>query len=344
MRHDGEFHRVADPLRRPVDGVLTLLPSNAVGSPLDKVRVGVARALTLLEEPYALLRKPETSIMQRVRSMGFSEAMIDRFFRPFFGGIFFDRELGTTSRLFDWVFRMLATGENCLPEEGIGAVPDQLVADLPEGAVRLNTRVQSVDAERRVVTLADGSEVAAPAGIVVAIEGPAARALLGEKLEAAPTNAAPGVGTACVYFGCAKSAAPLEGEEPILFLNGDGKGMVNNASVLSAVAPSYAPAGKALVSVSVLGVPDMSDEELTEAVRGELTAWFGADKTSQWEALAVYRVPFAQPAQAPPTDLERPVRLGAGLYVCGDHRGAATLDAAILTGHQAAEALIKDFK
>ena len=172
MRHDGEFHRVADPLRRPVDGVLTLLPSNAVGSPLDKVRVGVARALTLLEEPYALLRKPETSIMQRVRSMGFSEAMIDRFFRPFFGGIFFDRELGTTSRLFDWVFRMLATGENCLPEEGIGAVPDQLVADLPEGAVRLNTRVQSVDAERRVVTLADGSEVAAPAGIVVAIEGP----------------------------------------------------------------------------------------------------------------------------------------------------------------------------
>lgn len=41
---------------------------------------------------------------------GFSEAIIDRFFRPFLGGIFFDRGLGTTSRLFAFVMRMLATG------------------------------------------------------------------------------------------------------------------------------------------------------------------------------------------------------------------------------------------
>lgn len=41
---------------------------------------------------------------------GFSEAIIDRFFRPFLGGIFFDRGLGTTSRLLKFVMRMLATG------------------------------------------------------------------------------------------------------------------------------------------------------------------------------------------------------------------------------------------
>lgn len=30
--------------------------------------------------------------------------------------------------------------------------------------------------------------------------------------------------------------------------------------------------------------------------------------------------------QAPPTNLELPVDLGNGLYVCGDHRDTATLE------------------
>ena len=66
---------------------------------------------------------------------GFSEAIIDRFFRPFLGGIFFDASLGTSSRLFQFVMRMLATGTNCLPAAGIGAVADQLAARLPSGSV-----------------------------------------------------------------------------------------------------------------------------------------------------------------------------------------------------------------
>lgn len=45
-----------------------------------------------------------------VQAEGFSEAIIDRFFRPFLGGIFFDRSLGTSSRLLTFVMRMLATG------------------------------------------------------------------------------------------------------------------------------------------------------------------------------------------------------------------------------------------
>ncbi len=68
---------------------------------------------------------------------GFSEAIIDRFFRPFLGGIFFDDGLGTSSRLFDFVMRCLVTGANCLPAGGIGAVAEQLAARLPPGVVRL---------------------------------------------------------------------------------------------------------------------------------------------------------------------------------------------------------------
>lgn len=62
--------------------------------------------------------------------------MINRFFRPFMGGIFFDRELGTSSRLFEFVMRMLATGDNCLPVNGIGALADNLSDQLPSGSIK----------------------------------------------------------------------------------------------------------------------------------------------------------------------------------------------------------------
>jgi hypothetical protein len=45
-------------------------------------------------------------------------------------------------------------------------------------------------------------------------------------------------------------------------------------------------------------------------------------------------------AQAPPTDLSRPVRLSEGLFVCGDHRDSATLDGALKSGRRAAEAIL----
>lgn len=61
--------------------------------------------------------------------------MIDRFFRPFMGGIFFDRDLGTSSRLFEFVMQMLANGDNCLPAKGIGALSQNLADQLPADTV-----------------------------------------------------------------------------------------------------------------------------------------------------------------------------------------------------------------
>ncbi len=53
----------------------------------------------------------------------------------------------------------------------------------------------------------------------------------------------------CFYYAAEE---PLV-TEPLLVLNGDGAGRVNNSAVISRVAPTYAPAGKHLVSVAVLG-------------------------------------------------------------------------------------------
>lgn len=206
-----------------------------------------------------------------VQAEGFSPAMVDRFFRPFLGGIFFDRGLSVTSRLFTFVMRVLATGLNCLPATGIGAVPKQLAAPLYRTrSIRVNTPVSAVSPETEMgpacVTLAGGkNRIVARSGVVVATDGPAATQLLKRSgVGLGGADGSPGVGTACVYFSAAKPPR----DEPILYLDGDGTRLVNNCCFPSTVAPSYAPEGRTLVSASTIGTHDeLSDEELAE-VRG----------------------------------------------------------------------------
>ncbi|KAL4854581.1 4-substituted benzoates-glutamate ligase [Chlorella vulgaris] len=324
-------------VRHLADGLASL--GNPIGSPVDKLLVGLFRLKSLLGSVDDLLRAPETTIEQRLQSEGFSPEIIDRFFRPFLGGIFFDRGLGTSSRLFSFVMRMLATGQNCLPADGIGAVADQLAARLPAASIRLGAAATAVSGGTSPsVTLADGGSVAARA-VVVAVEGPEASKLLGQAMQGSPSKAAAGVGTCCLYFKAARPARPGN----TLYLAGQGGGLVNNMCFPSEVAASYAPPGQTLVSVSTIGTCDeLSEEQLVAAVKAELGGWFGGGEVAGWEHLKTYRIPFAQPSQAPPTNLFRPVSLGSGLYVCGDHRYSATLDGALRSGREAAQAVLAD--
>ena len=176
VRFQDAFHRVADPLRHPIDAVASLSPSHPIGSPVDKILVGVARLRSLFGDCYDILSAPEDTIMGRLKSSGFSDDMIHRFFRPFMSGIFFNPTLTTSSRLFVFVMRMLATGQNCLPEKGIGEVAEQLRRKLPAGSVRLNAAATAMrdDDETgtgKVVTTAGGDEIRARRGVVVAVEG-----------------------------------------------------------------------------------------------------------------------------------------------------------------------------
>jgi hypothetical protein len=106
------------------------------------------------------------------------------------------------------------------------------------------------------------------------------------------------------------------------------------------VAPSYAPPGAALISATILGIPPLDDDGLEAAAREQLRGWFGA-QVDGWRRLAVYRIPFALPAQ-PPEVLarpQRPVRLRDGLFVCGDHRDTASIQGAMVSGRRAAAAV-----
>jgi phytoene dehydrogenase-like protein len=322
------FHRVADPWRHPVDAVRTLF--SPIGALMDKLRVGRLRRQVRKGSLEALLRRPEQTTLGALETAGFSTAMIDHFFRPFLGGIFLERHLQTSSRLFEFVFRMFSEGDAALPANGMGAISEQLAADLPEGVLHLNTPAHTVTPN--FVTLASG-ETRQAGRVVIATENPEAARLLHD---IDPIDARK---VTCLYFAAEKPPV----DEAILILNGENDGPVNNVCLPSAVASSYAPAGAALFSATVLDDLQTSDAQLASEVRSQMTQWFGGS-VRQWQHLRTYRIPHALPAHTPNQYAvsPRPARLESGVYICGDYRESASIHGAMVSGRRAAEAIIHE--
>lgn len=326
VRADGKLRRLADPLRRPSDLVESIFSPVATLS--DKVRIAEL-ILKLKSGPLdRLFDEPEVETIDYLKEHGFSEKVIERFFRPFFGGVFHDRDLRKSSRMFRFVMRMFAEGDASIPAKGMGQIPAQLASKLKPGSLRLNARVMSID--NGAVTL-DTAEILRAREVIVATEGPEARRLLGEALPPVESNS-----VTCVYFAAERS--PID--EPALVLNGEAEGPVNNLCVPSMVSKHYAPAGAHLISASVIGNPSDSDDALEAAVRTQLTNWFGSD-VSGWRRLRTYRIEHAQPALIPPAidPHVRASRVAPGLHAIGDHRATSSINGAMLSGRLCAEAI-----
>ena len=109
------------------------------------------------------------------------------------------------------------------------------------------------------------------------------------------------------------------------------------------MAPSYAPAGMALVSATVLGNPELEDAALEKTVRDQLTGWFG-QAVEPWRHVRTYRIVHALPEHVPPTMAasDRSVRVRPGLYICGDHWDNASIQSAMVSGRRTAEAIGED--
>lgn len=330
--YGGKLHKVSDPFRHPIDAMSNLL--SPIGSLSDKMQVASVRQQISSLSLSDIFSRPEKTTAEALKQYGFSPNLIDRFFRPFLGGIFLDRQLQTSSRMFEFLFQMFSKGDAVLPVRGMGAICEQLAQRLPEHAIRKKSHVKQL--QQGFVILDDGDTQAAQA-IVVATEGPEAARLLGQEC-----TSPPGKSVVCVYYAAQK--APVS--EPILILNGEQTGAINNVCVPSNVSRSYAPEGQHLISVSILGNRDDDDDhEIDEEVRKELTGWFGA-QVHNWRFLKVYRIRYAQPDQSPPNLAipQRPVKIKPGVFVCGDHRDNASINGAMASGRRTALAVLEELK
>ena len=88
----------------------------------DKVKIAEL-ILKLKSGPLdRLFDEPEVETIDYLTEHGFSETVIEKFFRPFFGGVFHDRELRKSSRMFRFR-RMFAEGDASIPARGMGQIP-----------------------------------------------------------------------------------------------------------------------------------------------------------------------------------------------------------------------------
>lgn len=339
VRVEGAFHRVADPSRELLDAIRGV--AAPIGSFSDKLKVPRLRSEVRKKELDEILHGEPISTEADLRGFGFSRRMIDTFFRPFMGGILLDRGLTTPSRLFRFYFRMMADGPTSVPAGGMEEIPRQLAGRLAPGTIRTGVTVLRVG--KGEVEL-DSGEVLRGRAVVVATEGPEAARLLRGKL------ANPGSrGTTTLWF---ELPEPAEGD-PVLILNGEGRGPVNHMAFMDRVSERYAPEGKGLAALNVLD-DDLPEEirmqpgadptaALLPAVDAQMKEWFGSS-ARKWRHLRTYRIDHAHPLQTP-RSFDPPVRssrLGRDLWVAGDHRENASLNGALGSGRRTAHQLMEE--
>ncbi len=316
----GRFTTLCDPWRRPLEGALGLF--GPPGNMADRFRLAAFRSRIFLASEAELQTPAGISFGDDLRARGFSADFIDSFFRPWFGGITLDRTLMADAAFCRFVFRCLAHGEAAIPEQGMGAVGEQLAARLQPGTLRLGCRVVSIEGDR--VRLASG-DVLEGETIVVATEGPEA----GRLLRMADTGSK---SVTCVWFAAPR--APFDG--PWLTLNGDEDGVVNNLAVMTNVAPTYSSDSRALISATILGpIAPPDDADLKQKVLSQFESWFGPS-VSDWSMIRVDRIRHAHPAATKAAGFLRP-----GLYLAGDHTQQASAQGALKSGRIAAEAILQ---
>ncbi len=330
VRFNGEFHTVADPWRRPADCLKSVF--NPIGTWKDKLLIAKMRQNVIKTPLRSLYERKDQTTISFLHQFGFSNNIINRFFRPFFGGVFFDRSLSTSSKMLEFTFRMFSLGDTSLPTGGMGAISKQLFEKIGSSKVRFNSPVKELRSNS--VLLEDGAVILTDA-IVVATEGPEASRLLRKEMVQKMRS------TRCIYFAAKK--APMSA--PMLVLNGEETELINNLCIPSNVNSSYAPKGQSLISVTVIGRDDLKDVDLEMAVLKQLEAWYGKE-VSSWRHLKTYNIKIGLPdyGDLSLAEVEKKVRIVKGTYVCGDHRDTASIQGALSSGKRAALTLIEDFE
>ncbi|MFL6429292.1 MAG: protoporphyrinogen/coproporphyrinogen oxidase, partial [Acidobacteriaceae bacterium] len=239
VRHGGRFHHFADPFRGSLGAALSIAldPVVTMG---DKLRVARLRRMVKQGDPASLFRKPEVTTRRFLEEYGFSPKMIDRFFAPFLSGIFLERDLATSSRYFQFVFRMFAYGDAAVPENGMEMLPRQLAVRLKSGTLETNTHVTAIRRSGNGFVLDAGKKASSAARqIVLAVDDGQVRSWLGQLNGRNRQNKDLVQWNRTTTFYYASDRTPIDG--PLLVLNGDGPaaGPVNHAVVLSQASERY---------------------------------------------------------------------------------------------------------
>ncbi len=314
----------------------------------------VEKAVSTLTSPLATLRDkllvlkllmhcarsktvtPDTegrSTLTFLKQFGFSDTIINSFFKPFFQGVFLEPDLKTDAGYFRFLYNRFSSGKACLPANGMRALPKELASRLQPDAITYHKALRQIESDS--LLFEDGSTVPFQS-LIVATDRGTARSLLPEAFS---DNEQTTHNAYTLYFSF-QGLPPVK--ERVLTLNSSGKGLINTICFPSQLAPSYAPQGHSLCSVG-LHPSVMNDSEsglsVKDRAQQELAEIFG-DEAKEWTFLAEYHIPHALPRYILGGET---FCLPPHMRLAGDYTTHPSIEGALLSGKNAAGYFIKQF-
>jgi phytoene dehydrogenase-like protein len=316
---------IGDPLRE--FGSLFRTLKSSAGSFTDKLRLLLLRMKLSSNSIEEIFSKPEVTSLQYLRTAGFSERIISNFFSPFLSGIYLEQKLNTSSRMFEFVFKMFSEADTAIPERGMGMISEQLASRLTKEELILNEKVSSII----------GSKVETVSGKIYE----AANILIATSADCIPlpfqAKNIEKKSVTCLYFSAERSPYT----KSLIALNANPDRFVNNLSVMSNVSSAYAPAGKSLISVSLSDSQLFTKPELLELkIKEELKFWY--PDCLSWEYLKTYHIPYALPDNKHvKNEIQSScLRINDSIFICGDHLLNGSINAAMKSGRLASESIL----
>jgi len=320
---NGEEVTLGDPLRN----ISLLLPTllSGIGTWSDKWKIFTLNRELKSKSLESIFAEPETSTLSYLKNKGFSEAIINDFFRPFFSGIFLEPNLSTSSRMFQFVYKMFGTGNAVLPKAGIAAIPKQLVSKLSNTTIVYHSKITGC-ADGKLV-LADGKQVVVDYTIIATEASHLVPNLRNQELNWKSCDT--------LYFKTKERSI----QKPLIGLITDSEALINNIFYHSSL-PMAHKGVEQLLSVTVVKAHTLNEKELVQRVKEELASLCHITGTT---FLKRYLVKKALPDisniqyQMAPSE----TRLTPKTFLAGDQHLNGSLNAAMLSGELAAKAVIE---
>ena len=318
---NGKSQIIGDPLR---DGSMlfsTLFAS--IGSIGDKLKIFKLNRSLQKKSIRSIFKSPEMSTLDYLKSKGFSDRIINTFFKPFFSGIFLEDKLETSSRMFEFVYKMFREGHPVLPKSGIEAIPVQLKSQLKHTNFKFNTKVKTVNDDHLIT---ESGERLDTHFTIIATD---AKGLVSNLSDSSPWKSCDNL-----YFVTTQRTI----KRPLIGLVADENTLINNVFFHNSVETTTKGQGE-LLSVTVVKDHNLNDTDLVTAVQEELRT---RCNILDVKFLRRYVIPKALPDlhqlqnDCSPTETQ----LKTTIFLAGDQLLNGSLNAAMRSGERAAEGLI----
>jgi protoporphyrinogen oxidase len=320
---NGKAQTIGDPLRSLSLLIPTLLSS--VGTLADKVKILKLNALLKKKKITAIFKTEEKKTLQYLKDFGFSNEIITDFFKPFFSGIFLETKLETSSRMFEFVYKMFGDGLAVIPKNGMQAIPDQLKNNLKNTSFKFNTPVKEVKDKHLI--LEDGTTLDSHITIIATDASALISNLKNQETHWKSCDT--------LYFETEKKIL----KKPLIGLVTDENTLINNIFYHTSVATSVKTT-KELLSVTIVQQHPLDENTLIEKVIAELHSKCGIAEVT---FLKRYQIKKALPKL---TNLQYEIsstetKLKSTLFLAGDQLLNGSLNAAMISGERAALGVIQ---